>query len=431
MSDYFSDDDLIKGKSTNKELVITIGNNSPTPSNNGGYLKLFVAFILIGALVASVVYLMNTVDFSSGAQYPPDTSKVTKEKITDYSDSIGDTYTKSYTTDDEAVIQKLQKQVFGITVWDEIIPSIAGSADFNKWCDDIVKGRTNKGDISKPSGIVAYGDPLADPSLLRDTAKAWSPLKTGENKYTITGTGWVLDQNDTHYFIASNNHVLTTPTKGTGDTGDQKNGPSSIPHCITVMKPGQTSAQVDTSIGTRGLILNGRDGDLVDVAVIAVKKSDLNLSEEITPITLKKGTGATPNDFRDWFVAEKPKLYTQGFPQAVYRYNKSDTPWLSLDYEKSNGGIEIQNPDSSKTTWDYSVFSYDYFTNAGSSGSPVVDSNNELVFLNAVGSTFPSRETLGNHWSSVQSGGVAVNELQKYITDIYCPTDSLDLSICA
>ena len=369
----------------------------------------------------------------------PKDGEIVIAKEYDYTDNISDAWTKDYYKEDMDVIDKLWSSTVAVAALSTSI-NVGSGQTLESVCNSIANGNSTAGDITAPdaSRRLSYGDKTTNDALNNNHANDYTIKKGGENVYLNTGTGWVIAQNTTHYFIATNHHVAVKFSRNNGDLPGIANGPGTIDECITIAatdSKNKVAAVVDRSIGDNGLVYNGRGAtgnshNWTDIAIVALKKADFNLEMPTVKIskTVTEATDMSLTRTRVLDMLGKTKLYTAGFPSGAKRPNMTETPKAL----KSNiTPYTIASNEQYDTTWNNPYFEYNYFTDGGSSGSAVVNPNGELEFLNTLKIGDPSQIVNGDYWTQFRSAGIPAFWINKILeTEVCANNNPYDMDIC-
>lgn len=378
---------------------------------------------------------------------PKDTTipegEIAIKKEYDYSDSIGDAWTKDYSNDDMKVINNLWKSTLTIAAISDSL-QISGNETIDTMCNKLANGQTTIGDITKPLSDRKYDykDKSADPLLNTKDSGDYTIKQGGEEQYLNTGTGWVIAQNTSHFFIATNHHVAMKVTKRTNEVPGFANGEGTIDPCITVASTEEgrlKAAVIDKSLGDNGLIYNGRGAtgksyNWTDMAIVALKKSDIGLEMPTVKLSTKvtKGASDTITKNRLSNMLSESILYTAGYPSGAKRPNKTNPPKaLRSNFDgydvgagQDTDGTELQS------SWTNPYAEYNFFTDGGSSGSAVVNADGELEFLNTLKIAEPSRMENNDYWTQFRSSGVPAFWIKDIVDNELCTTNTYNLDIC-
>ena len=340
----------------------------------------------------------NNGNNNGGSDTNQPTDTLVQDVIYQYPDIVGDAWTKKYYQSDMNVINKLWKSTVSFFAENYV--------NGDTYCNDLFAGTTSYGNIAQPEdgADIAYGNKATDPDLNEADATIYTVKPEGEKTYLSNGTGWVIGQNSTHYYIATNKHVI-------------KQNATSNKSCLGVadVHGGQAASRVDTTVGNNGVIWDGKTtaNKNIDFAVVAIKKSGFNVN--LDTIKLSNDIVKQSNFTNDLiFVGEYLRnntLYNASFPYGTKRYNKA----RSTD-ESDIGGFES----GLSSTEDFPSFEFEMYGAGGSSGSPVVNKNNELVFLNTLGVAVPSRLKNNDWWTQYRNAGVPAYILKNILTSEIC-----------
>lgn len=395
--------------------------------------------LLLSLASAPILLAGCGITVGPAVQKPKD-GEIVVAKEYDYTDNVSDAWTKDYYKEDMDVINKLWSSTVAVAALSESINVNSGQT-LHGVCNSIASGNSSAGDITAPDTKrrLNYADKTADDSWNnKGVPQDYTIKKGGENLYLNTGTGWVIAQNTTHYFIATNHHVAVNFSRNSGDLPGIANGPGTIDECITIAatdSPNKVAAVVDRSIGNNGLVYNGRgasgsDHNWTDIAIVALKKADFNIAMPTVKVskTVVEATDMSLTRSRVLDMLNKEKLYTAGFPSGAKRPNMTETPKAL----KSNiTPYTIASNEQYDTTWNNPYFEYNYFTDGGSSGSAVVNSKGELEFLNTLKIGDPSQMVNDDYWTQFRSAGIPAFWINKILETQVCANNNpYDMDIC-